>query len=147
MALIPYDPADMMNRLNRQLENAYGMPSIFGDEESDVMTSRWTPAVDIREEENAYVIHADIPGVEPDKIEVRTENNILSIRGERQEEKEEDRAGYKRIERSRGSFYRRFNLPDNADTDGIKASSANGVLELRIPKKETGKARKVKVNG
>jgi HSP20 family protein len=143
---LTYEPVDWFNRLNKQLENLYGMPSLVGDEEGNVMTSRWMPAVDIKEEEEAYLIRADIPGVDPGDIDVSVDNGVLTIKGERKEEKEEEKAGYKRVERSRGSFYRRFTLPDNADADKVDAKSANGVLELKIAKRQSGKAKKIKVS-
>lgn len=145
MANPRYEPLDLLNRLNSRFEDFYRLPALYRDEDSNVITSNWTPAVDIREEDNAYVIRADIPGVEPDQIDISTENNVLTIRGEREVEKEEEKAGYRRFERSTGSFYRRFTLPDNADVDRIDAKSQHGVLELTIPKKQADKAKKVKV--
>ncbi|OGT81195.1 MAG: heat-shock protein Hsp20, partial [Gammaproteobacteria bacterium RIFCSPLOWO2_02_FULL_52_10] len=108
-------------------------------------TSRWMPSVDVREDEDKFVFLADIPGVDPKDIEVTCEHGVLTIKGERKAETEEEREGYKRIERSRGTFYRRFNLPDTADAEHIKANSKNGVLELTIPKVEKAKPRKIAV--
>ena len=146
MSLTRYEPLDILNRLQEQFNNLYGVPSGLKDEDSNIITSRWTPAVDVKEDEHAFLIHADIPGVDPKDIEITMENGILSIRGERHEEKAEEREGYKRIERSRGTFYRRFSLPDSADPDRIEASSKHGVLELTIPKREVSKAKKIKVS-
>ena len=146
MFLTEYDPQRLFNRLQQQLNNLYGvMPARLDDEESNIVTSSWMPAVDIKEESDRYVIRADVPGVDPEKIEVTMKNGILTIRGERQTEKKEEDKGYKRVERSYGSFYRRFSLPDNADADNISAGSRNGVLELSIPKREVVKPRMVTV--
>jgi HSP20 family protein len=107
----------------------------------------WTPAVDIKEEKNAYIIHADIPGVDPKDIEVQMENGVLTVKGERESEKKEEREGYKRIERSKGSFFRSFSLPDSVDGDKISAKSKNGVLEVTIPKTTKNGSKKITVEG
>jgi HSP20 family protein len=145
MSLIRYEPVDILNRINQQLQNLYGTPAVLDDEESNVITGNWVPAVDIREDDNAYFLHADLPGVNPGDIDISMDNGMLTIRGEKKEEKEEEQAGYKRVERVRGSFYRRFSLPDNADPDNITARSEHGVLELVIPKKKAGKKTRVTV--
>ena len=103
------------------------------------------PLVDIKEEAEHFLIKADIPGVSPEAIEVTMENGTLTIRGERSDEKREDKEGYHRIERSHGAFYRRFAMPDTADADHIKATSKDGVLEIEIPKRAIAKARKIDV--
>lgn len=141
MALKVYEPLDLLN----QFRNFQSLPSLFKDEESNIFTSGWVPAVDIKEEDKAYVIHADVPGVKPDDIDVSMEHGMLTIKGERKEDKEEEKQGYKRVERVRGSFYRRFSLPDNADAEKIDASSENGVLKLVIPKKTAEQAKKIKI--
>ena len=148
MSLINYEPMSALNRLRDQLTRIYGpelLPSLW-DEEGGVVTSRWMPSVDVREDEDKFVFLADIPGVDPKDVEVTCEHGVLTIKGERKAETQEEREGYKRIERSRGTFYRRFNLPDTADTEHIKASSKNGVLELSIPKVEKARPRKITVN-
>jgi HSP20 family protein len=110
-----------------------------------VATAQWAPAVDIKEEPDRFVIYADIPGVDPDKIEVTMERGMLSIKGERSTEKKEEKEGYTRVERARGTFYRRFSLPDTADPEGIQAKGNNGVLEVVIPKKPAQQARRIEV--
>ena len=141
--IVEYDPVNLFNRL---LNNTYGMvPQVSGDEESNIVTSHWMPSVDIKEEDDKFLIYADIPGVDPKDIDVSMENGILTIKGERETESKEEREGYKRTERSKGTFYRRFSLPDSADADKINAKSKNGVLELTIPKHEVVKPRKISV--
>ena len=99
-------------------------------------TSRWTPAVDIREDAEQFTITADIPGVEPKDIEVTMENGVLTIKGERKlEARDEGDNGYRRVERVYGGFYRRFTLPDTADAEAISAAGKHGVLEVTIPKR------------
>ena len=144
MALVNYEPFNLLTRLQDDLSKFRGWP-MLGDEESSIVTSHWIPAVDVKEEDNQFVIIADIPGVDPKDIEVTAENNMLTIKGERKTESEEEKEGYKRIERSQGTFYRRFSLPDTADVDKIRADSKNGVLQLTIPKRESVKGRKIEV--
>lgn len=114
-------------------------------EDSGVLGGDWTPAIDIKEEADRYVLHADIPGVEPEKIELSMEDGMLTIKGEKKHEVTENKEGYKRVERSYGSFYRRFSLPDNTDPELIKASGKDGVLEVVIPKVEAKKSRKIEI--
>lgn len=144
MTLIKYDPWNQLARMQTELSKIFDtrLPSQNDDE---VVTSDWAPAVDIREEVDRFVLHADIPGVDPKDIDIHMEAGMLTIKGERENRKKEERDGYKRIERAYGSFYRRFTLPDTADTDHISAKSNNGVLEITIPKQEKIQARKISV--
>lgn len=145
MALVHYEPWGMLSQLRREMDKVFeGRPD---EENSNVVTSDWVPAVDIKEEPERFVIHADIPGVDPKDIEVHMENGVLSIKGERETESREEREGYKRVERSRGTFYRRFSLPDTADAEKINAQSKNGVLEITIPKHEKLQPRRISVAG
>lgn len=105
----------------------------------------WSPAVDILETENDLVLKADLPDVELNDIEVRVENNTLSLKGERKFEKEESTKGYHRIERSYGSFVRSFAVPSTVDSEHVAAEYKNGVLTVTLPKKEAAKPRQVKV--
>jgi HSP20 family protein len=105
------------------------------------------PAVDIHEEPERYVISADVPGVDPNAIEVSMENGVLTISGARRSERSEERAsGARRVERLYGNFYRRFALPDTADADNVEARSVNGVLEVTIPKKAQPQPKKITVS-
>lgn len=112
---------------------------------SSVVTSEWTPRVDIREEDNRFVILADLPGVDPDDVEIMMDKGILSIKGERKSEVQEHAERYSRIERHYGMFHRRFALPDSADPDGITAQGHNGVLEISIPKRPETTPRRIPV--
>jgi len=120
----------------------------FDEQENDdsrVAASHWAPPVDIKEEQTGFVIYADLPGVKVEDIEITMDKGVLTVRGERKPEVEDDRAGFRRIERSRGTFHRRFSLPDSADTDRIQARSRDGVLEILIPKQEKSRPRKIAV--
>lgn len=143
MTLTRYEPWNLLDQMRREMDRAMDTRA---DEGSSVATSDWVPAVDIKEEKDRFVIIADIPGVDPKDIEVHMENGMLTIKGEKETEKKEEREGYKRVERSYGSFYRRFSLPDTADAEKITAKSNNGVLEVRIGKQEQVQPRKISVN-
>lgn len=142
-----YEPWTLLNLLQRELERSHEGARGGAEQPSTVATAEWTPAVDIKEEANCYVLLADLPGVSPDQIEVTMEEGILSLRGERSTEAAERREGYKRIERVYGSFYRRFSLPDTADAEGVSARCNNGVLEIVIPKRSQQQPRRVVVVG
>lgn len=114
-------------------------------DQSNVVTSQWAPRVDIKEEDNRFVIIADVPGVDPKDIEVSMDKGILSIRGERVSESKDESDRYTRVERSRGLFYRRFALPDSANPDGIKATGKHGVLEISIPKRPETTPRRITI--
>jgi HSP20 family protein len=144
MTLMRYEPWSLLDQMRREMERSLDTRTAEG---SSVATSDWVPAVDIKEEDNDFVIVADIPGVDPKDIEVHMDNGILTIRGEKESEKKDEREGYKRVERTFGSFYRRFSLPDTADPDRITANSNHGVLEVRIAKQEKVQPRKISVNG
>ena len=116
-------------------------------DQSNAVTSQWTPRVDIKEEDKRFVILADIPGVDPNAIEISMDKGILSIKGERKTENPIEASGkLTRGERSYGAFYRRFALPDSADADGVSAAGKLGVLEISIPKKPETTPRRISVN-
>ena len=149
MALVRYEPWNLLNRLQKEFNLQNNLDpyakEVEGDDNSDVVTSHWRPAVDIKEEENRFVIYADLPGVDPKDIEITMEKGVLTLKGERSEETKEEHEGYKRVERTRGSFYRRFSLPDTADAELIEAEGKNGVLEITLPKHEKVQPRKIAV--
>jgi len=144
MKLVPKDPffnylphfKDINRFFNVELDN----------EDSTISTSAWIPAVDIAENDDHFLIEADVPGVDPKDIEVSMENGVLTLKGERESEIKEEKEGYSRIERSRGSFYRRFSLPETADSENITAKSNKGVLRITVGKKEAAKPKKITVN-
>ena len=110
-------------------------------------TPGFTPAVDVVEQDKAYLLRAEIPGVSPDEIDLQVENDVLTLRGERKHETEQERDGYRRVERSYGSFARSFVLPQGTNVDAIEARAENGVLTISIPKVQAATARKVEVKG
>lgn len=113
---------------------------------SEPRTGRpWSPPVDILETEEELVLKADLPDLKLEDIDVRVENETLSIKGERRFEKEANGKGYHRIERSYGSFVRSFAVPSSVDTEKVSADYKNGVLTIKLPKKEAAKPKQVKV--
>ncbi len=145
MSLVHYEPWTLLNQLQGEMGRMFDTRTRSGNDSNPNASSDWVPAVDIREEDECYAIHADVPGVEAKDIEVNMEDGILSIRGERKFDKEETREGYKRVERVRGSFYRRFSLPDSADSESISAKCKDGVLEIIIPKQVKVLPRRIEV--
>tara|TARA_R110001592_G_scaffold67138_1_gene206036 strand:+ start:386 stop:829 length:444 start_codon:yes stop_codon:yes gene_type:complete len=145
MELTPFTGPSSLRRLSDEFNRMLSQWPAFGDTDASIVASNWTPAVDIKEEDKRFLVTADIPGVDPNDIEVTMENGTLSIRGERKDEKKEEKDGYRRVERFSGSFYRRFTLPDTADADKIKARANNGVLEIEIGKSKEKQSKKVKI--
>ena len=123
---------------------------LFTTQEADgtrVVTSHWSPAVDIREDDDSFTLYADIPGVDAKDIEITMEDGVLTIKGERKRESAEERNGFRRTERARGTFYRRFSMPDTVDAEKITARGTNGVLEVVIPKQAKLQPRRIPVAG
>ncbi len=145
MSMLRYQPWGLLNQLHGEVDSLFNTRQGRNDDTDQLATRDWVPAVDIREEDNRFIIHADVPGVDPGDIEVNMEDGVLSIKGERQSEKTDEREGYKRVERVRGSFLRRFSLPDTANADAISAKSKNGVLEVVIPKQEKVLPKRIQV--
>ena len=141
MAITRYEPWGLLTQLQKELEQMRS--DVSGDGSS--ATAEWAPAVDIKEESDRFVLHADLPGVKPAEIDVSMENGVLTIKGEKKTEAKTEKEGYKRIERTYGSFYRRFSLPDTANPDAISAASKQGVLEISIPKRESVQPKKINV--
>ena len=113
-------------------------------DESSITT--WAPTVDIFETEHELVVKADLPDIKPEELDIRVENNILTIRGQRKFEKKVEEGNYLRVERSYGSFSRSFALANTVNTEAIKAEYKNGVLTLSVPKREEAKPKQIKVN-
>jgi len=145
MNIIRWDPfrdlATLRERMNRLFEEAYTSRG----EEKDMVASTWNPSVDIYETENELVLKAELPGIDENDIEIKIEDNTITLRGDRKFEKETKEENYHRIERSYGSFYRSFTLPRNIDQDKIKAESETGILKVTMPKKAELKPKKVKI--
>jgi HSP20 family protein len=142
MNIARYEPWVLMNRLQRDIDRLFTQAT-NADESQSVVD--WVPPVDIREEKDQFVLHADLPGVDPQHIDVSLEKGLLTIRGRRQIEQRDEKNGYRRVERVAGEFYRRFSLPDTADSQAVKARFTNGVLEVVIPKQAQVLPRRINV--
>ena len=147
MTITRYYPWAQSQRLQDEIKQVFNRFAGEDDaDQSNVVTSQWTPRVDIKEEDKRFVILADVPGVDPNTIEIHMDKGILSIKGERAADVQSENAKTTRVERSYGSFYRRFALPDSADAEGISASGKFGVLEISIPKKPETTPRRIAVS-
>ena len=132
--------ASLQDQVNRLFSDVLERKS----EESSL--TAWAPSVDIYETEHELVVKADLPAVDPQDLDIRVENNILTIRGERKFEKNVNEENYLRVERAYGSFARSFTLANTVNSEAIKADYQNGVLTLSIPKREEAKPKQIKVN-
>jgi len=140
LATWPSDLFGIQREMNRMFDGFFRGTR---DEEASLMS--WTPAVDIAEHENEYVVNVELPGVNKDDVKITLESNILTIRGEKKEEKEAKKENYHRIERSYGAFQRSFNLPTTVKSDKIDAVYNNGVLSISLPKAEEAKPKRIEV--
>ena len=136
MSVVRYEPWALLNRLHRELDQTF---------DTVARDANWSPAVDIHEEAGRFVVRADLPGVKPADIEITADKGVLSLRGTRNLEQRADDGHYSRVERVAGKFVRTFTLPENVQTDAIKASFKDGVLELTIPKVAKPEPRKIEV--
>jgi HSP20 family protein len=132
--------ASLQDQLNRLFTDAFQRTS----EEGSITT--WAPPVDIYETEHELVVKADLPDIKPEELDIRVENNILTIRGERKFEKKATENNYLRVERAYGAFSRSFSLANTVNAEAIKADYKDGVLTLNVPKREEAKPKQIKVN-
>ncbi len=145
MAIIRWDPFRDLITIREKMNPLFEEAVISRGEEKDLVSSSWTPTVDIFETENELVLSAEVPGINEKDIEIKIEDNTLTLRGERKFENETKEENYHRIERAYGSFFRSFSLPLYINQDIIKAEHLNGVLKIIMPKKPELKPRKVKI--
>ena len=143
MNITRYEPWSIFDLMQRELSPYVSRQTSLKNDSNTV--ADWVPAVDIVEEPDKFVLTADVPGVDPAKIEVSMDAGILSVSGERHTEPSDNSDGLSRIERISGKFYRRFTLPETADAEGIAAKSSNGILEVTIPKQPEIQARRITV--
>jgi HSP20 family protein len=147
MALVHWEPVREINGLQTEMNrlfNTFFDPS--GQSPSAGAGRRWLPAMDLVEEDDAFVLRADLPGLAEGDVNLELEDNVLTISGERKSEHEERREGFHRVERAYGTFSRQLTLPEGVDPDGIEAKFDKGVLEVRVPKPEERKPRKLNIS-
>lgn len=136
--------AELHQNINRMIE-----PTWFEHESglAKTLVTEWIPKIDVKDEATRYLIHVDVPGVDPKNIEVSMDNGILSIKGSTESKVKEKTKDFLRVERSTGSFFRSMSLPEAVAADKIKAKTKNGVLEIIAPKSKKGTGNKIKVEG
>jgi HSP20 family protein len=146
MTLVRWDPfrelEDMSDRLNRMFSRP-GLSQANGKE--TMIVADWVPAVDVSETDGEFKIKAEIPDVKKEDVKVTLEDGVLTIQGQRKQEKEEKGTKYHRVERTYGSFVRSFTLPDLVDEEKVKAEFKDGVLNLQLPKSEKAKPKAIEV--
>jgi HSP20 family protein len=143
-AITRFDPFRNLSTLQEQVNRLF--ESSFPARGDNAALTTWAPAVDIYETENELVIKADLPDMDEKDLDVRVENNMLTIRGERKFEQQVKEDNYLRLERTYGSFSRSFSLPSSVNTEAIKADYKNGVLTVTLPKRAESKPKQVKVS-
>ena len=144
MSLVNYEPWFGARRLQDDINSLF---SGFLTNDTSGVTAEWIPSVDINEFDDRFQLFVDVPGVDPDNVEITLEAGMLTITGERfpQAEKAEENVVRRRAERGSGRFYRRFLLPNTVDADNVKATDRHGVLEISIPKQAKAQPRRIKV--
>jgi HSP20 family protein len=149
MALIRWEPVRELNtiqsEMNRLFNTFFDSPTPGSGAPSHTQR-RWIPAMDLVETADEFVLRADLPGLTEQDVNIEVEDNVLTVSGERKAEHEERKEGYYRVERSSGSFSRSLTLPKGVDPESVKAGFENGVLEVRIPKPEQRRPRKVAIS-
>ena len=143
MNIARFEPWTFVDLLHRDLDCLAERRGVVGNDHSPV--ADWVPAVDIVEDESRFVLRADVPGVNPEDIDVSMDAGVLSVSGERHAIAPDDDSGVQRIERATGRFLRRFTLPETANAEGIAAKCANGILEVSIPRTPEIQARRITV--
>jgi len=147
MALIRWEPVRELNTIQSEMNRLF---NTFFDAPTPgngtLAQRRWLPAMDLVETEDDFVLRADLPGLSEDDVNIEVEDNVLTVSGERKAEHEERKEGYYRVERASGSFTRSLTLPEGIDPAKVRASFDRGVLEVRIPKPEQRKPRKVTIS-
>ena len=147
MALVRWEPVreltTLQNEMNRLFSTFFDNPAGGGNGQS---LRRWVPAMDLVETDDHFVLKADLPGLGADDVNIEVEDNVLTVSGERKVEHEASREGFYRVERASGSFRRSLTLPEGVKLEHIAANFDKGVLEIRIPKPEERKPRKVSIS-
>jgi HSP20 family protein len=147
MALVRWEPARELNSLQQEMNRLFSsfFDTSAGGPGNGGSARRWIPAMDLVETDEHFVLRADLPGLSEGDVQIELEDNVLTVAGERKTEHEEHKEGYYRVERATGTFRRSLTLPEGVDADAIQATFDKGVLEVRIPKPEERKPRRVQI--
>ena len=146
MAIVRWEPYRDLVSAQRDFDRLFREAFSPMHGETEVSTRSWAPPVDIYETEDAIVLKAELPGIDPKDVEVRVEDNNLYLKGERKYEKEVNEQNYHRVERSYGTFARSFSLPNSISADKVKAEFRDGMLTLTMPKREEAKPKTIKID-
>jgi len=145
MALIRWEPSREINSLQSEMNRLFNTFFDTPTSSNGRALPRWVPAMDLVETEDHFVLRADLPGLAEDDVSIELEDNVLTVSGERRTDDEDRKEGYYRVERAYGAFSRQLTLPEGVDADAVEAAFDKGVLEVRIPKPEQRKPRKVEI--
>jgi HSP20 family protein len=145
MTLVRWDPFRELEDMSERLNRVFSRPSLRNSGKENLTVADWMPTVDISEIEGEYLIKAELPEVRKEDVKVTVENGVLTLQGERRQEKEEKGKRFHRVERSYGSFVRSFTLPESVDESSVKAEYKDGVLNLHLPKSEKVKPKAIDV--
>ena len=143
MALVRWDPARQLDTFDSEIDRVFD--AFFGGRTANGTTRRWVPAMDLVETDDHLVLRADLPGLDPDDVEIEVKDGVLTVSGERRTEHEDSADGYHRVERAYGRFSRSLSLPQGADAGQVQADFDKGVLEVRIPKPAEPKPHRVQI--
>jgi len=147
MDLVPWKTgrqSSMVDSLRQEFNQLFDR--FWSGQLEPMQLSRWMPAVDISETSEEVRVRAEVPGIDPSEIEVSVEANVLTIKGEKKEQREEGRENYHRVERQYGTFVRSIQLPTEIAVDQVEAAFRNGVLDVRLPKHESARAKQIKID-
>ena len=145
MALVRWDPFRELEDMSERLNRVFTRPALRNGGKEMLTVADWIPTVDISETDGEYLIKAELPEVKKEDVKVTVEDGVLTLHGERRQEKEEKGKKFHRVERSYGSFVRSFTLPESVDESGVKAEFKDGVLNLHLPKTEKVKPKSIEV--
>ena len=145
MTLVRWDPFRELEDMSERLNRVFSRPSLRNSGKENLTVADWMPTVDISETEGEYLIKAELPEVRKEDVKVTVENGVLTLQGERRQEKEEKGKRFHRVERSYGSFVRSFTLPESVEESFVKAEYKDGVLNLHLPKSEKVKPKAIDV--
>jgi HSP20 family protein len=145
MNVIRYNPWGFVGRFNRDADRFFAHHLLPATAEEADAHNDWVPAIDLKEEENRYLIRADVPGVDVEDLQVTMDQGVLTLQGSRDTRAAEQKDGLRRAERVSGRFYRRFDLPETADSTDISADYRQGVLEISIPKQAEAQPQRIQI--
>ena len=150
MAIVRWEPfrdlVGLQDRMNRLFDESFRGLGRSGSEDDWALGGTWAPAVDIYHHDGSIVLKAEVPGMDPKDVDIRVENNVLTLRGERKLDSDVKKENYHRVERAYGTFTRSFTLPSVVDTEKIKAEYRDGVLRVSLPTKEEAKPKQISIS-